>query len=233
METKDFKIKHIPAVCWGTETDRVIIVVHGSMSNKRDGGIEILAEHAAVKQYQVLSFDLPEHGERKEEGIPCKIQQCVKELKMVMQYARERWKHISLYACSMGAYFSLMAYGDEKLEKAWFQSPLVDMQRMIENMMKWFQVSEQQLELEQEIATPMGQTLYWDYYCFVKEHPIAKWDVPTAILYGEMDELCERDTIDRFTERFNCELQVVPEAEHYFHTPEQTAAYEEWLCNHL
>ena len=51
----------------------------------------------------------------------------------------------------------------------------------IGNMMGWFQVTPQQLEAEGEIPTPMGQTLYWDYYCYVKGHPIDQWDAPTAI----------------------------------------------------
>ena len=41
------------------------IAVHGNMSNKEDAVIQILAEEANQKGYQVLSFDLPEHGERK------------------------------------------------------------------------------------------------------------------------------------------------------------------------
>ena len=36
------------------------------MSNKEDAVIQILAEEADRKGYQVLSFDLPERGEKKE-----------------------------------------------------------------------------------------------------------------------------------------------------------------------
>jgi len=48
------------------------------------------------------------------------------------------------------------------------------MERLIQNMMKWFSVSEQQLKEKQKIPTPMGETLYWDYYCYVKANLIAK-----------------------------------------------------------
>lgn len=27
-------------------------------------------------------------------------------------------------------------------------------------------------KLEKQIFDPIGQTLYWDYYCYVKEHPV-------------------------------------------------------------
>lgn len=84
-----------------------------------------------------------------------------------------------LFANSIGAYFSLLAYLDEPLEKVFFLSPVVNMQRIIENMMIAFSITEEQLEQQRIISTPIGQYLYWDYYCFVKEHPIIKWSVPT------------------------------------------------------
>lgn len=121
-----------------------------------------------ANNYQVLSFDLPEHGDRIKEGTPCKVQYCIKNLADIMQYAKANWKHISLFANSLGAYFSLLAYPDEPVEKTWFLSPIVDMQRLIENMMGWFSVTEEELESKQTISTPMGQKLYWDYYSFVK-----------------------------------------------------------------
>ena len=50
--------------------------------------IEILAEEAFQKGYQVLSFDLPEHGERKSDNTPCKVQFCVSDLSVIMNYAK-------------------------------------------------------------------------------------------------------------------------------------------------
>lgn len=44
---------------------KIFIAVHGNMSNKEDAVIQILAEEADRKGYQVLSFDLPEHGEER------------------------------------------------------------------------------------------------------------------------------------------------------------------------
>lgn len=50
------------------------------MSNKEDEVIKILAENVISKGYQVLSFDLPEHGERKyDTNYLCKIQNCEKD----------------------------------------------------------------------------------------------------------------------------------------------------------
>lgn len=55
---------------------------------------------------------------------------------------------------------------------------------------------------EGEIASSVGQTLYWDYYCYVKEHPVDRWEAPTRILYGELDNLSERALVEDFAARF-------------------------------
>ncbi|MEG2687498.1 MAG: alpha/beta hydrolase, partial [Christensenellaceae bacterium] len=103
------------------------------------------------------------------------------------------------------------------------------MQRIIENMMMWFSISEEQLERQQIVQTPIGQDLYWDYYCFVKEHPIIKWSAPTYILYGDSDDLCEYDITYQFTERFSCKLNIAKETGHYFHTQTELAVLNNWL----
>ena len=233
MLKEKFEIDDIPAVLWGETGSKLILAVHGNMSNKEDVPIEMVAKHATEKGYQVLSFDLPEHGDRKDGQVPCKVQFCVQDLQKVMDYAGDRWSDISLFANSMGAYFSMLTYSEKPLKRVWFLSPIVDMLKIIENMMMWFQVSEERLEKEQTIATPIGQNLYWDYYTYVKEHPIVKWDIETHILYGSKDDLCDLETISGFAEKFSCDLRVIQDAEHFFHTAEQLEALDQWLQEKL
>lgn len=229
MQKTAIRISHIPAIIWGSKSEKVIIAIHGNRSNKADTPIEIVTQNALPNDYQVLSFDLPEHGDRINEGIPCKVRSCVKDLITVMQYAKTNWMHIDLFANSIGAYFSLLAYPEEVIGKAWFLSPIVDMRRLIENMMTWFSITEEELKRQQTISTPIGQKLYWDYYSFVKDHPISHWNTPTHILYGSKDELCENDVISRFAEQFSCQLEIVEGSEHYFHTQEQLTVFNEWI----
>ena len=233
MQKQNLKIEHIPATLWNTTSSKVIIAVHGNMSNKEDIPIQILAEVAEHKGYQVLSFDLPQHGERQMENTLCKVEICVHELQLIMDYVKERWNTINLFANSISAYFSLLAFYHEPIQHAWFLSPVVNMQMIIENMMRWFHIDEAQLSKEKEIATPIGQTLYWDYYCYVKKHPITNWPIPCDILYGEHDDMCDYGIIEKFVDAFHCGLQVMEGGEHYFHTPEQLKAYREWLVTHL
>ena len=96
-------------------------------------------------------------------------------------------------------------------------------------MMNLFGVSERELKEKHEIVTSMGETLYWDCFCYVRENPIRKWDTPTSILYGSEDALTERDIVEGFTERFHCDLTVLEGSEHWFHTERQLAFLSGWI----
>ena len=231
MKNEALRIENIPAILWGEKSNSVYIYVHGKMSSKDEA--QGFAEKAIQKGYQVLSFDLPEHGERTNENYPCMVWNGVYDLGIIEKYVRQVWRDICLYGSSLGAYFSLLAYKDLPLRKSLFLSPVLDMERLIQNMMIWFDVSEQMLKEKKEIPTPMGETLYWDYYCFVKENPIDKWNVPTSILYGSEDNLTEREVAESFSMRFNCDLTVLEGSEHWFHTEKQLAFLNKWLDEHI
>ena len=233
MKKANLTIEGIPAILWGEPSDRLFIAVHGNMSSKDDDAIVIFAEEAASKGYQVLSFDLPEHGDRKGEAYACKVQNCVGDLDVIAEYAQTISSNISIFACSMGAYFCLLAYRDLPIVQCLFLSPVLSMERVINNMMTWFNVSEDKLKTEKEIETPIGQTLYWDYYCYVKAHPIDTWSIQTAILYGSEDNISEFDVVSEFVKRYNCKLQVLERGEHYFHTEEQLDYFRQWLSKNI
>ncbi len=230
MKTERINIGNIPSIIWGEKSNKVFIAVHGNMSNKEDEVIKILAEKAVSKGFQVLSFDLPEHGERKDDKTYlCKVQNCVEDLKQVIKYAKKYFEEINLWACSMGAYFSLISYKDEDIKKCLFLSPVVNMKIIIDNMMLWSNVTEEELKEKQEIKTDFGQTLYFDYYKFVKENPITFWNKNTFVLYGNKDNMQDEKPIKDFCDKFSCNLSVLEEGEHYFHTEEQLIYYRNWL----
>ena len=99
--------------------------------------------------------------------------------------------------------------------------------------MLWFNISEEKLKQEKEVSTPIGQTLYWDYYCYVKKHPIDTWNSPTSILYGSKDDVSDREIVIDFSKRFNCNLTIMNDGEHYFHTKEQLKFFELWIENNI
>lgn len=229
MKKNKYDIEDIPAIEWGERKARVLVAVHGYMSNKEDAVIQILAETAAVKDIQVLSFDLPQHGDRKERDTLCKVENCVTDLRMIMQYTGQNWQRIGVFACSMGAYFVLQACQGINLEQGLFLSPVVNMERIIRNMMRTFNIPPERLQEERVITTATRQKMYWDDYCYVNEHPIRSWSVPTAILYGAEDDLCEHETIAGFCNQFHSQLEIVSQSGHYFHTSGQLSAFKNWL----
>ena len=232
MKKEKIEINTIPSIIWGEKSKKVFIAVHGNMSNKEDEVIKILADVITSKGYQLISFDLPEHGDRKDnKEYLCKVQNCVKDLKQIIEYAKSNYHEINLWACSMGAYFSLTAYKDEDINQCLFLSPVVNMKIIIDNMMLWSNTTENELEEKQEIKTDFGQTLYWDYYEYVKNNPISNWNKKTYILYGNNDNMQSENIIKDFAEKFNCNLSILENGEHYFHTKEQLEYYKKWLEN--
>ncbi len=230
MKIDRINISNIPSIIWGKKSNRVFIAVHGNMSNKEDDVIKILAEKVINRGYQLLSFDLPEHGARKDDtNYLCKVQNCVKDLKQIIEYAKKNYQEINLWACSMGAYFSLLAYKDEDIKQCLFLSPVVNMKVIIDNMMLWSNTTEEKLKEKQEIKTDCGQTSYWDYYEYVKNNPITNWNKKTFVLYGNKDNLQDENIIKDFCNKFNCSLLIFENGEHFFHTEEQLKFYENWI----
>lgn len=104
------------------------------------------------------------------------------------------------------------------------------MEKLIDSMMLWAGVSEQELSEKREIPTAFGETLSWRYLTYVREHPIS-WRIPTHILYGEHDNLTSPETISAFAERIGAELTVMPDGEHWFHTEQQLRFLDNWILN--
>ena len=141
---------------------------------------------------------------------------------------KEKYGSVTLIANSIGAYFSMNAGIDTMIRRAYFISPIVDMEKLIGNMLLWAGVTEAELESRGVIHTDFGEDLSREYLRYVRSHPI-QWDVPTQILYGENDNLTASETILVFAERHNAALTVMKGGEHWFHTDEQMRFLDDWI----
>ena len=119
-----------------------------------------------------------------------------------------------------------------KIKKAFFISPIVDMEKVILNMMTLANVSEQLLKEKQTINTSFGETLSWNYLNYVRNHPI-KWNIPTEILYGKNDDLTSLETISDFAKNNNAGVTVMKNGEHWFHTKEEMDFLDQWIKSKL
>lgn len=230
MVAERIEIHGIPALIWGAPSDKAYLCVHGKMSSKESA--EGIARIAAQRGYQTISFDLPQHGERKGEVRRCDIWNGNRDLTIVGDYVLRHWEDVSLYACSLGAYFSLHAYRDHRFSRCLFQSPILDMEHLIRQMFMWFDISEERLEREKEIDTPIDR-MSWEYFQYVLSHPVTKWGSPTHILYGAKDDLQSLSVVQAFAHRFGCELTVSANSEHPFMSADDFLIVDQWLHDHV
>lgn len=58
----------------------------------------------------------------------------------------KKYDSVSIIANSIGAYFAMNALSEKKLERAFFISPIVDMEKLIIDIMSWANVTEEELK---------------------------------------------------------------------------------------
>ena len=144
----------------------------------------------------------------------------------------KNYKNVLLIANSIGAYSSLISLSEKHIEKALLISPVVDLEKLILDMMKRAKVTEEELYLKEELKTSCGESLSWKYLSYVRNNPIT-WNVLTSILYGEKDHITSLDTITSFSNKINARLTVMPDGEHWFHTREQMEFLDNWIIENI
>lgn len=125
------------------------------------------------------------------------IHEAVKELKT-------RRENVTLIANSIGAFFCMNAGIDGLIQKAYFISPVFDMEKL------------------------NGIELTGEWLRYVRAHPI-DWKVPTHILFGSKDNLVAFETISDYAKKHNYTLTVMENGEHWFHTEEQMCFLDDWI----
>ena len=109
---------------------------------------------------------------------------------------------------------------------------ITDMEKLIAGMMRFSNVSEEELKEKGTVSTDFGEELSWEYLCYVREHPV-KWRVKTDILYGGKDNLTSIDSITAFAKNHGASLTVMQNGEHWFHTEEQMRFLDDWIVGKM
>lgn len=124
---------------------KLVVYVHGKGGNAQE------AEHykAIFPNCGVIGFDYKSETpwEAKE------------EFKKYFDEKKREYDSVILIANSIGAFFSMNTLSEKQIDKAFFISPVVDMENLIENMMHWAGVTEEELKTRKEIKTDFGETL--------------------------------------------------------------------------
>lgn len=143
-----------------------------------------------------------------------------------------KYDSVILAANSIGAFFAMNALQNKNIEKALFISPLVNMEKLIGDMMVWANITEAELCDRKEIPTQFGETLSWEYLCYVRENPI-DWKIPTNILFGAKDNLISYSTISTFADKIGATFTIMENGEHWFHTNEQIEFLDNWIRHNI
>lgn len=196
----------------------IVVYVHGKGGNRKE-----------AERYKKLfnGYDVV--------GIDYKSQtpwQAQKEFPKTFKKITSSYEKVILIANSIGAYFCMCSLNGFNFEKCFFISPVVDMEKLIKNMMLAASVSEKDLKEQGRIKTDFGETLSWEYLCYVRENEI-KFHQKTFILYGENDNLTDFETIKFFAEKIGAKLTLMKSGEHFFHTQPQMEFLDKWIEDNL
>lgn len=195
---------------------KAVLYIHGKGGNAEE------AEH-----YKLFFNDYDVFGLDYKTDTPWEARE---EILAEYEKLYKNYNSVTIIANSIGAYFAMNALSGKKLEKAFFISPIVNMEKLITDMMLWADVTEQELQDKQEIETSFGETLSWKYLCYVRENPIV-WNTATDILYAGNDNLTSYETISKFAKETKASLKIMENGEHWFHTEEQLAFLDNWLIS--
>ncbi len=196
------------------KNNKAVLYVHGKGGNAAEAAFY----EAIFPECYVMGFDYK--AETPWESIG--------EFQAEAKRLLSEYDSVVLVANSIGAYFSLLSLADMPIEKAYFISPIANMEKLILDMMQWAGVTEDEIKEKGVIATDFGEDLSWEYLTWVRSHPVS-WHIPTEILYGSEDNLQSMDTVKAFAAGCGAGLTVMEHGEHWFHTEEQLRFLREWL----
>lgn len=194
--------------------ERIVLYVHGKGGNA-----------AEAAHYEPLFPGVEVRGLDYQAETPW---EAVEEFQGAVEGILTEYEQIILVANSIGAFFAMQSLAGRKIEKAYFISPMVDLEALIVNMMAWADISEAELQEKGVIETSFGETLSYEYLLWVRQHPI-QWEVPTEILYGGKDNLQAQAIISSFAQNIGAGLTIMEDGEHWFHTDEQMEFLDNWL----
>lgn len=193
-----------------------ILYVHGK------GGSHEEAEWYAeiFKNYRVIGIEYDEY-------LPWKVRY---ELVKAYDFMSEEYDDIYVIGNSIGAYFAMDSFRTTRyVEHMFLISPIIDMEKIIMDMMSAAGISEEELSKKKRIITADGELISYRALRYVREHPI-KCPPRTDILCAAGDTMTSPEELARFVQtRASSALTVMEGGEHYFHTEEQLAFLRSWL----
>ncbi len=222
MIIQHFFISKIPALLYGEPSDRVFLYLHGQCGCKEDA--ERFAQAACQNQWQVASVAFPGYGERSQEQAVWEPEEILSELQDVMHELSEKWSKVALAACGLGAWFSLIAFANQPLQKILLISPILDLHSLAGAQKKSSQITGDFL------PSDILQSLPDSFWEFAKKYAaLPTPHAPTALIFGRQDSLTSFDAVESFVSKTHAKLTVLEEAGHRLSTPMELLLLDLWI----
>jgi pimeloyl-ACP methyl ester carboxylesterase len=210
----------------------LVLVTHGFGSSKDTAGTTSFAEHltSKYKDYAVLAFDWPCHGEDARKKLV--MDECMTYLGLAASYGKKALgaDHLYLYSTSFGGYMTLR-YLIEKgnpFTRIALRCPAVC---MYESMMSYLSDADRHnLEKGKEIQIGFERKMKVDQTFFdslrefdVRRHEYFDFADDMIIIQGTKDEMIPYDEVRQFAENNVIEFVPVEGANHPFQNPNHMA----------
>lgn len=119
------------------ECKNIIIACHGFGGDKESSAITLLAEKVNKDKIGVITFDFPGHGKSEVEADKLTLNNCIKDLETVEEYARTKYPNaeIGVFATSFGAYITLLKINKNghKYDSIILRAPAICMDEILKN----------------------------------------------------------------------------------------------------
>ena len=214
---------------YGARTERAVIALHGFTSNRKSETVMNIAQVATADNAAVLSFDMPEHGDRRAQKGTLTVKNVLEDYTKVVEYVKEEVSdRISLFGSSLGGYFSLLAARYEpSVEQILLKSPALNPIKTLTKAMKECD-NEARCDLLRRLVRDItGGGNGYSVYELAKKYPYPKTD----IIWGKKDEVVDSYDVKSF-------VAVAPErialtaisCGHQFLTANAQRSLSEWFA---
>ncbi len=211
---------------WTCEkANAVLICLHGFTGDKYSPVVEAVAQTVSKAGVRVIGFDWPGHGKSPADSRFLTVENCLRDLDVIVQYVREPGLPLFLFANSFGCFLGLnyVRHAPETFSRIILRSPALNMPDTCRTLLpeeEW-----RRLERGEQITVESDRPLTIDihFYEDLCRHRIADVPAPAAVpgmlIQGDLDDVVSPQDSYDYAQRNGWKLCVVRGADHLYQKP--------------
>ncbi len=215
----------------------IVIGVHGFAGDKNSSVLTQLALALHKKQWALVCFDFPAHGDSTAPDDRLRVDNCKRDLLTVVSWAKTTYSDAAygLFATSFGGYIASLCTEELSGIRKVFRAPAVTMATALEHIVAPTAV-EELLENGAVCGFERNMHVSGALYRDLLEQPFLIPDEPFMIIHGTKDDVIPFAAVKQLSERCDhiC-LIAVEGADHRFKRPDDLEIILEnsvsWLLN--